>query len=132
MEKLFKTLLFATACALFFTGCAATTPSLNAESYRKETIPHRHTYFTQILTGKDEKGFTVSGQLHMKRGRVFNIPDYVEVALLDKDGDILKTQKVAYSPPLSTRRKHHTGAGFSANFVETPPPGSIIRLSNVN
>lgn len=132
MNHILKALMATTVCTLFFTGCATTQNLLSIENYIKETVPHRQTYFRQIWAVEDDGEFRVSGRLRLKGPMGANIPDYVEVALLDKDGAVIEKQTVSYYPRVLTGRRRHQEARFSAHFSETPPPGTTIRLSNVN
>jgi len=117
---------------LFFMGGAHAENLLNGGTYLKETVPHRQTYFRNIWVENDEKGLRVSGKLHLKPTRAFNIPRYVEVSLVDKDGSIIETRKVEYYPRALTGGRHRRESRFRALFDKTPPLGTTIRLSNVN
>ncbi len=133
MKTIFlKTLMMATVCTLFFTGCATTQNLLNTGNYIQETVPHSQTYFKQIRALKVDDEFKVSGKLRLKGTMGVNIQDYVEVALLNKDGVVIDTQKVEYFPRVLSGRPRHREARFSARFSETPPPGATIRVSTVD
>lgn len=132
MNYILKALMVATVCTLFFTGCATTQNLLSTENYIKETVPHHRTYFRQIWAVEDNGEFRVSGKLRLKGMMRVNIPDFVEVALVNQAGEIIEKQKVAYYPRVLTGRKRHREARFSAHFSETPPPGTTIRVSTVN
>lgn len=117
---------------MIFSGCA-TTQNMLGKELTKETIPNSKTYFSQVWAVADENEFRVSGKLRLKGSLGHNVPDFVEVALVDAGGKIIEKQKVAYYPRILTgRRNKHREARFTARFNQTPPPGSIIRLSNIN
>jgi hypothetical protein len=132
MHYILKALLVATLCTLMFTGCATTQNLLSREHYIKKTVPHPKTSFRQIWAVADDGEFRVSGKLRMKGTMGTHIPEYVKVDLVDKDGAIIETQKVGYTPRVLSGRPRHREARFIARFSETPSPGITIQLSNVN
>ena len=132
INRILKTLMAAMVCTLFFTGCATTQNLLGTENYTMETVPHNQTFFRQIRAVEDDGAFRISGKLRLKGTLGVNIPDYVEVALLDEEGTVVETQRVGYYPRVLKGRNGHREARFSANFSKTPPPGTSIRLSTVN
>jgi hypothetical protein len=112
-------------------GCA-TTQNMIGKELTKETVPNSKTYFSQVWAVADDDEFRVSGKLRLKGSLGYNVPDFVEVALVDDEGKIIEKQKVAYYPRILTGRRKHREARFTARFNQAPPPGSIIRLSNLN
>lgn len=116
---------------LALSGCA-TTQNMVEKELTKETAPNSKTYFSQVWAVTDEDEFRVSGKLRLKGSLGHNVPDFVEVALVDDGGKIIEKQKVAYYPRTLTGRRKHCEARFTARFNQAPPPGSIIRLSNIN
>jgi hypothetical protein len=68
----------------------------------KETVPNSKTYFSQVwaVTGDDE--FRVSGKLRLRGSFGHNVPDFVEVELVDDGGSVIDRQKVAYYPRMLT------------------------------
>jgi hypothetical protein len=113
-------------------GCVATKKLFSKENYIKKTVPHQRTSFRKIWAMEDDGEFRVSGRLRLKRTMGANIPDYVKVDLVDKEGAVIDTRKVGYTPRVLTGRPRHREARFTAQFSEIPPPGITIRLSNVN
>ena len=121
--------------AVFITlisGCASTRNLLKTGDYVKETTPHSRTAFRQIWAVDDDGMFRVSGNLRLK-GRVHaNVPNYVEVTLVDTAGAVIEKQKVLYYPRILTGRKGRVEAKFTARFSKVPPRGTTIMISNVN
>ena len=117
---------------LLFMGGAHAENLLSGGKYLKETVPHRQTDFRNIWVENDEEGLRVSGKLYLKSMRAFNLPRYVEVSLVDKDGSIIETRKVEYYPRALTGGGRGQESKFSTLFGKTPPEGTTIRLSNVN
>lgn len=133
MTKLFgKMMATALISAMFMTGCATTGNLLETESYTKEKVAHPQTYFTLVRAAEDDGEFEISGRLRLKGHPGLDIPDWVEVALMDTDGTLIDSQKVLYYPRIMGGSKHSREARFIARFSETPPPGTVVRLSNVN
>lgn len=130
-NHILKAVITIAVCALF-TGCATTKNLMGANGYIKETVPNQHTSFRQIWATEEGGKFKVSGRLHLERATSAQIHNYVEVSLLDKNRQVIETQKVPYLPKVMTRRKLHKEARFSAHFSETPPPGSTILLNALN
>ncbi|MBA3016158.1 MAG: hypothetical protein KKD63_08990 [Proteobacteria bacterium] len=130
-DFLFKIYIAAIACLMMLSGCAIT-PNLLDKDFTKEMVPSRQTYFSQVWAAEGNNEFRVSGKIHLKGSMGFNVPDYVEVTLVDEKGAVVESQKVPYYPRRLTGRKRHLAARFTAHFTETPPSGTIIRLSNVN
>ena len=112
-------------------GCATTRNMLGNE-YRKEAAPNSWTYFSDVWAVVDDDEFRVSGRLRLKGSSGANIADYVEVALIDETGKVIESRKVPYSPKILSGKRKHRGARFTARFDQAPPPGTIIRLENVN
>ena len=112
-------------------GCA-TTQNMIGKELRQETVPNSKTYFRQVWAITAEDGFKVSGKLRLKGSFGHNVPDFVEVALVDVEGKVIEKQKVVYYPRILTGRRKHREARFTARFDQTPPTGSFIRLSNIN
>ena len=132
INHILKALMIIMVSTLFLNGCATTQNLLTTGNYSKQTVPNPQTYFRQIWAVEDDGKLRVSGRLHVNGARMY-VPGYVEVALMDEDLRITEKQKVAYSPKVFTNRKiRRRGAKFIAEFSEAPPPGTIIRLSNVN
>jgi hypothetical protein len=98
----------------------------------KEAVPNSKTYFCEVWAVADDDEFRVSGKLRQKGTLGHIVADIVVVALLDDGGKINEKQKVAYYPSILTGRRKHREARFTARFNQAPPPGSIIRLSNIN
>lgn len=116
---------------MVLSGCAAT-PNMVGKELTKETVPNSKTYFSQVWAVADDDEFRVSGKLRLKGSLGHNVPDFVEVALVDAGGRVIESQKVTYYPRVFTGRKKHREARFTARFDQAPPSGSIIRLSNIN
>jgi hypothetical protein len=116
---------------MVLSGCATTQNRVGKE-FTKETIPNSKTYFSQVWAVADDNEFRVSGKLRLKGSIGMNVPDFVEIALVDESGKVIEKQKVAYYPRSLTGRRKHREARFTARFNQAPPSGSIIRLSNVN
>lgn len=112
-------------------GCA-TTQNMMGEEFTKEVIPNSKTYFRQVWAIADEDEFRVFGKLRLKGSLGFNVPDFVEVAMVDAGGKIIEMQKVAYYPRMLSSRRKHREASFTARFGQAPPAGSVIRLANVD
>ncbi len=132
MNNILKSLIFVMLCAFMCSGCSATKNLLSKENYIKKTVPHQKTSFRKIWAVEDDGEFRVSGRLRLKGTMGANIPDYVKVDLVGKDGAVLETRKVGYTPKVLTGRPRHREARFTAHFNEIPPSGITIRLSNVN
>ncbi|MDX9788570.1 MAG: hypothetical protein RBT11_17465 [Desulfobacterales bacterium] len=113
-------------------GCAASQNLLRSEKYRKEIIPNNRASFSRVWAVEENGQLKVSGKLRPKGRMRLDIPDYVELALVDKSGAVIAAQKVTYYPRVLTGRKHRREAKFSALFSEMPPVGTTIRVSNVN
>jgi len=116
---------------MFVSGCATTRNMLGTE-YRKESVPNSRTYFSQVWAVADDDGFRISGKLRLKGPFGINVPDYVEVALIDEAGNIIDSRKVGYYPRILSGRRKHREARFTARFEQAPPSGTVIRLENVN
>ena len=121
-----------TIFSLLFMGCATSQNLLRPENYGKELVPHHHTSFSRVSAVEDEGELKVSGRLRQRGLMRADIPDYVEVALVDQSGAVIAAQKVAYYPRVLTGRKYRREATFSARFSEMPPAGTTVRVSNVN
>lgn len=119
------------AIMMLVSGCVTTRNMLGTE-YQKELVPHSRTYFSQVWAVEDDDEFRVSGKLRLKGNIGANVPDYVEVALVDETGKVIGSREVAYYPRILNGRRKHREARFTARFEETPSAGSVIRLSNVN
>jgi len=117
--------------ALFLFGC---TPSLDLSKrgLSVERVSNPKTYFRQVWAEEDAGGFRVRGKLHLKDMIASSVPVFVQVDWVDPDGEIIHVQKVPYCPKILTGKKRDREARFSAHFEEAPPPGTVIRLSNVN
>lgn len=116
---------------MVLSGCA-TTRNMLGKDFTKETIPNSKTYFSQVWAVTDHDEFRVSGKLRLKGSVGHNVPDFVEVELVDAEGKVIEKQKVAYYPRILTGRRKHREARFTARFDQAPPSGSVVRLSNVN
>ena len=116
---------------IVLSGCA-TTRNMMGQEYIKETVPNSKTYFSQVWAIADEDEFRVSGKLRLKGSLGMNVPDFVEVELVDDGGSVIDKQKVAYYPRILTGRRKHREARFTAHFNQAPPAGSVVRLSNVD
>jgi len=127
-----KTISAVAVCALLSAGCAATRDLLSTETYRKEIISHGRTSFCRVWAIEEAGGFRVSGELHLRGAMKRNIPDFVDVSLVGRAGSVIAAQKVLYYPRALAGRKFHREARFSAWFVEIPPAGTTIRVSNVD
>lgn len=131
-NNIFKSLMGITVCILLFTGCATAQNLLKPEKYGKELIPHDRTYFSRVWAVEDNGALKVSGRLRLKGMMRIDIPDYVEVALVDRSGAVIASQKTTYSPRVLTGRKRRMEGRFSTRFPEMPPEGTTVRVSNVN
>ena len=129
--SLVKSFVAAFFSLIVISGCA-TTQNLLDKEYTKETVPDRQTSFTQLWAVEDEGEFRVSGKLRVNGSMAINVPSFVEVALLDKNGVVIDRQKVSYHPGILNGSKGHREASFIARFPVAPPNGTIIRLSNVD
>ncbi|MFN2368204.1 MAG: hypothetical protein ABR605_04545, partial [Desulfurivibrionaceae bacterium] len=107
---------------MFLSGCAAS-QNLVGKELTKETVPNSKTYFSQVWAVEDDKEFRVSGKLRLKGSLGFNVPDFVEVAMVDAGGKIIEKQKVVYTPRILTGRRKHREARFTARFNQAPPAG---------
>jgi hypothetical protein len=116
---------------MVLSGCATTRNMLGKE-LTKETVPNSKTYFSQVWAIADEDEFRVSGKLRLKGSLGMNVPNFVEVELVDDGGSVIEKQKVAYYPRILTGRRKHREARFTAHFNQAPPAGSVVRLSNVD
>lgn len=116
---------------LFVSGCATTRNMLGNE-YQKEAVPNSRTYFSQVWAVTDDDEFRVSGRLRLKGSSGTNVPDNVEVALVDETGKVIESRRVPYYPRILSGKRKHRGARFTARFDQAPPPGTIIRLENAN
>ncbi|MEW6520091.1 MAG: hypothetical protein AB1461_11815 [Thermodesulfobacteriota bacterium] len=133
MTKSFgKMMASVSICAMLLSGCATTGNLLNTADYTEEKVATPQTYFTKVRAAADDGDFRVSGRLRLKGQPGLDIPDLVEVALLDTDGTLIDSQKVPYYPRIMGGSKHSREARFVARFDQTPPPGTVIRVSNVN
>jgi hypothetical protein len=112
-------------------GCA-TMGNMVGTEFTQETVSNSKTYFSQVLAVAVDDEFRVSGKLRVKGRSGHNVPDFVEVALVDAEGKVIEKQKVTYSPRILTGRRKHREARFTARFDQVPPPGSTVRLSNIN
>lgn len=133
MKDRFLILIFmiAASTTILLPGCAAT-HNMVGHAYTTETVPDPQTYFSQIWAAESSGGLKISGKLRLKTRLGVNVPEYVEVALIDQEGAVLDQQKVPYFPRALTGSSNHRDARFVAYFANTPPPGSIIRLRNVD
>ena len=133
MTKFFgKMMATAAISTLLLSGCATTGNLLHTKSYAEEKVAHPQTYFTQVRAAEDDGEFRISGRLRLKGQPGLDIPDWVEVTLLDTDGTVIDSRKVLYYPRIMGGSKHSREARFVARFDETPPAGTVVRLSNVN
>lgn len=132
INHILKSILLVTLSTSLIIGCSATKNLLSKENYTKNTVPHKKTTFRRVWAVEDNEEFRVSGRLRLKGSLGTNIPAYVKVDLVDKDGTVIETRKVGYTPSVLTGRPNRREAKFSTHFNETPPPGTTIRLSNVN
>ena len=112
-------------------GCA-TTQNMFGKELSKEVVPNSKTYFSQVWAFAGDDEFRVSGKLRLRGTFGHNVPDFVEVVLVDAEGKVIEKQKVVYYPRILTGRKDHREARFTARFSQTPPLGSSIRISNIN
>jgi hypothetical protein len=119
-------------CVLFLAGCITTTNLLRPGNYGKEIVPHDKTSLKAVWAVDDKGKLKVSMKLRLKGSLRVDIPDFVEVALVDRSGAVLSAQKVAYYPRTLTGRKLNKEAKFSTWFAEMPPGGTSIRVRNVN
>lgn len=110
----------------------ATTQNMVGKELTKETVPNSKTYFSQVWAVADDDEFRVSGKLRLKGTIGANVPDYVEVALVNEAGKVIVSRKVAYYPRILSGGRKHRVARFTARFDQAPPFGTIIRLENVN
>lgn len=129
--------MIALTCIAIFSGCAAMGSVMSDNlfstgQYKKETVPNSQTYFRQMWAAEDKGEFRVSGYLSLKGMIGVHVPDYVEVVLVQPNGEILDTQKVVYYPRSLYGRSGHREGRFRATFAQAPPAGTTIRLSNVN
>jgi hypothetical protein len=132
-KRVLVILLLALLVIVSLSGCAASTANLiSAGFYEKQTIPDKKTYFSRIWAVEDDGGLRVSGYLQLKGAIGVDIPEYVEVALVKPDGDLLEAKKIAYFPRSLYNRPGHREGRFRTTFTQVPPQGTTIRLSNVN
>lgn len=117
---------------IILTGCATNLNFKGNDTYSKEIIPNQKTRITSVWVEDSAGEFTVSGRIRLKGLGQINTPDYVQVDLIDGTGQKIDSQKVAYYPRNLRRSQHAHEGKFAANFSEAPPPGTVIRLSNVN
>lgn len=94
-------------------------------------VPNDKTCFRNVWAGKSDHEFRVGGKLRLK-GMTTKIPSSVEVALVDGAGKVIEARTVEYCPSILIDRKGSREARFSASFSQMPPPGTVIRLNNVN
>lgn len=132
VKKILKPLITVTIFSLLLMGCATAQNLIGPEKYAKELIPSDRTFFRQVRAVEDKGELKVSGRLRQQGMMRLDIPDYVNVALVDQSGAVIAAQKVAYYPRVLTGRKHSREARFSARFAEMPPAGTTVRVSNVN
>lgn len=131
-KPILKPIMALMVCALFFTGCASTHNQLRTDQYAKELVPHHRSAFSRVRTVAEDGELKVSGALRLKGMMRVDIPDYVEVALIDQSGAVIAAQKTAYYPRTLTGRKCRREGRFSVRFPEMPPEGTTVRVSNVN
>lgn len=112
---------------IVLSGCV-TTRNMIGTKYTKEVIPNSAIYVTQVWALANDNEFTVSGRLRFKGYIGTDIPDFVEISLMDKRGKVIEKQKVAYFPRTLIGRKKHRKARFKALFAQAPPSESIIRI----
>lgn len=133
MRKYFQLALLVLICIEVFAGCAISKNQLNTGQYQMEFVPNTETKFSQVLAVEENNKFRVGGYLQLKTINPIDVPDYVEVALIAPNGEVLDLKKVAYYPERSLHgRKCHKKGHFSAIFQEAPPMGTTVRLNNVN
>ncbi len=114
-------------------GCAMANHLMCTWQYRMEFVPNTQTKFSQVLAIEEDGKFRVGGYLRLKVLNPIDVPDYVEVALVTTDGEILDMKKVPYYPQKSLHgRKCHKKGHFSAIFPKVPLAGTTVRLNNVN
>ncbi len=116
---------------ILVSGCATTQNMLGTE-YEKEFVHDTRAYFSQVQTFTDNDGFKVSGELHLRGTIGVNMPDYVEVALVDTAGEVFEIRKVAYYPRTKNGRGMQRKARFTARFDQPPLIGTVIRLKSVD
>uniref|UniRef100_UPI004055B100 hypothetical protein n=1 Tax=Candidatus Electronema sp. TaxID=2698783 RepID=UPI004055B100 len=128
-KPLLKTALAAFAAAAVLSGCAA---SGIPHDFAKELVAHPRTYFSQVRTTAGADGFRVSGKVRLTASPNAGIPNTVEVALTDPAGRVIDTKKVSCTGLMNGSNRRHREGRFTALFSETPPIGTIVRVSNVN
>lgn len=128
--RIMKVIIFFGAF-IVLSGCV-TTQNMIGTKYTKEVIPNSAIYVTQVWALANDNEFTVSGKLMFKGFIGANIPDFVEISLIDKRGEVIEKQKVAYFPRTISYRRKHRKARFKALFTQVPPSGSTIRVSIVS
>ena len=132
INHILKIFLLTVISSFLLYGCATTKNSLNTSDYIINAVPHQQTKFRHIWAVEYNEEFWVSGRFYIKGTSVVNIPDQVEVDLLDQSGAVIETQKVVYYTKFVAGPRNRKEARFAANFKETPPPGTTIRLSIVD
>ncbi|NPA25273.1 MAG: hypothetical protein GXO34_05560 [Deltaproteobacteria bacterium] len=112
-------------------GFAAARESADGD-FSTVRVTNSKTFFRQVRTAVDDDGFRVSGRLRLKGRTGSNVPDYIEISLLDREGRVIESRKVSYTPKILCDRGKRREARFSARFSETPPAGGTVRLSNID
>ena len=123
-----KTALAVFAAAAVLSGCAAGQHS----DFAQELVAHPKTYFSQVWTTAGADGFKVSGKIRLTASSNAGVPNTVEVALIDPAGRVIDTKRVSSTGLMNGSNRRHREASFTALFLEVPPPGTIVRVSNAN
>ena len=112
-------------------GCAAAHNMAGSE-YRQELVPDSQTYFSQVWAVADDDEFRISGRLRLKGGVGTNVPDFVEVTLVDESGKTIERREIAYYPTRLADRRKYRQARFTTVFDQLPAAGTVIRLAMTN
>ena len=124
-----KTTLMLAAVITILSGCAAG-GRWTEKQFSTELVPSSKIYFSQVRTIADSDGFKVSGKIRLKGSSSANLPNFIEITLLDIAGNVIATRKTPYSGIWNGSTRRHREASFSTLFAEVPPHGTVIRLSN--
>lgn len=131
MKPFSKTIITLMVCGLLFSGCATRRNLISKGTYKKDVTSSPQVAFSRIWAVEDGDAFKVSGELK-RTGVVVDIPNHVQIELVNQEGEVIDKKKVDYYPTSLTGVRGRREARFSAEFDTSPPIGAAIRVSLVD
>jgi len=123
-------IVIVSALSLLLFGCVASENLFETGVYVKKIEPHHSVFLFRLRAVEDNGSLKITGRLRLKGSLGINVPDYVEVSLLDKEGVEMATQIVSYQPKVLRGDSGRIKARFSAEFPKIPQPETVIRFKN--